>query len=152
MPLSKAFILADRGYDVWLGNFRGNRYSRNHTNIDPSGERSERKHFWDFSWHELGMIDLPTMIDYILATTNFEQLQYVGHSQGTTACFVMASERPEYNDKIKMMHALAPVAFMGNINGTLAKTMATVLASSEVHVNILAIKFEFYCDLLIVSF
>lgn len=26
----------------------------------------------------------------------------------------MCSERPEYNEKIKMMHALAPVAYMNN--------------------------------------
>lgn len=142
LSLSTAFILADCGYDVWLGNVRGNRYSRNHTIINPSGERSERKQFWSFSWHEIGMIDLPTMIDYILDTTEFEQLHYVGHSQGTTAFFVMASERPEYNDKVIMMHALAPIAFMGNIKGTLAKTMATVLSNTEVQVvYILPVKF-----------
>lgn len=38
----------------------------------------------------------------------------VGHSQGSTAFFVMMSERPEYNAKIKMMHALAPVAYIDN--------------------------------------
>lgn len=37
---------------------------------------------------------------------------YMGHSMGTTACFVMLSEKPEYNERIKLFIALAPVAFM----------------------------------------
>lgn len=52
------------------------------------------------------------MIDYILHATNQTQLFYIGHSQGSTSFFVMCSERPEYNAKIKLMHALAPVAYM----------------------------------------
>lgn len=39
-------------------------------------------------------------------------LIYVGHSMGTTSLFVMLSEMPEYNEKIKLFIALAPVAFM----------------------------------------
>lgn len=39
-------------------------------------------------------------------------LIYVGHSMGTTSCLVLLSEKPEYNEKIKLFIALAPVAFM----------------------------------------
>lgn len=60
------------------------------------------------------MIDIPEMLDYVLNKTNQENLFYVGHSQGSTAFFVMLSERPEYNAKIKMMHAMAPVAYIDN--------------------------------------
>jgi hypothetical protein len=31
-----AFVIAKSGYDVWLGNNRGNKYSRNHQSIDPN--------------------------------------------------------------------------------------------------------------------
>ncbi|XP_055838134.1 lipase 1-like [Episyrphus balteatus] len=107
--VSLAYLLADLKYDVWMGNARGNRYSRNHTTLDPDESK-----FWDFSWHEIGMYDLPAMIDYALATTGARRIQYIGHSQGCTAFFVMCSMRPEYNKKIISMHALAPAAYLSD--------------------------------------
>ncbi|KAK4313180.1 hypothetical protein Pmani_015445 [Petrolisthes manimaculis] len=58
------YILSAEGYDVWLGNARGNTYSRNHTQLSPDNPL-----FWDFTWHEMGTQDLPAIIDYILEET-----------------------------------------------------------------------------------
>ncbi|XP_013200347.2 lipase 3 [Amyelois transitella] len=106
---SLAYLLAEEGYDVWMGNARGNKHSRRHIQLDPS-----EAVFWDFSWHEIGYYDLPAMIDYTLNTTSQKSLKYIGHSQGTTSFFVMASERPDYNDKIALMIALSPGAYLSH--------------------------------------
>ena len=55
-----AFILADLGYDVWLGNARGNTYSRRHVKMT-----NDETAFWDFSWHEMAKYDIPAEIDFI---------------------------------------------------------------------------------------
>lgn len=34
---------------------------------------------------------------------------------GTTMAFVMLASKPEYNDKIQAVFAMAPVAFMGHV-------------------------------------
>lgn len=49
---------------------------------------------------------------------------YVGHSQGGTVFFVMASTRPEFNKYIKLMVGLAPAVYMGNMSHPLLRTLA----------------------------
>ena len=63
--VSPAFVLADQGYDVWLGNNRGTRFSNNHVSLDPKTQAE----YWRFSQEEMGLYDLPTFIDYILDKT-----------------------------------------------------------------------------------
>lgn len=114
-----AYLLSNAGYDVWMGNARGNKHSRRNMHHRPSEAK-----FWDFSWHEIGCNDLPAMIDYVLHATGKEKLKYIGHSQGTTSFFVMASERPEYNEKIGLMIALSPVAYMSNAKSPFVRMVA----------------------------
>ncbi|XP_018367537.1 PREDICTED: lipase 3-like isoform X2 [Trachymyrmex cornetzi] len=115
-----AFLLADQGYDVWLGNMRGNSYCRSHINMtiyDPK--------FWQYSFHEVGTKDLPAMFNYIFNYTDQKDLYYIGHSMGTTSLFSLLSTKPEYNIKIKMAICLAPVAFWTEIT----PTFSTILNS-----------------------
>ena len=43
--VAPAFFLAKAGYDVWLGNTRGNKYSREHVKLT-----TYDKEFWDFDF------------------------------------------------------------------------------------------------------
>lgn len=116
---SLAYLLSDAGYDVWLGNARGNKYSRRHVAKHPA-----LNDFWQFSNDEVALHDLPAMIDYVLETTGQEKLQYVGHGQGTTAVFALAATRPIYNKKIAMIHALSPMVYMNNVRSPLIRMLA----------------------------
>ncbi|XP_053675174.1 uncharacterized protein LOC128725421 [Anopheles nili] len=113
-----AYLLVDAGYDVWLGNARGTRYSRRHIRLRP--DRSAR--YWSFSWHEIGLYDVPAMIDHVLAVTGQPRVHYVGFSQGTMVLFVLLSERPEYNAKLIDMQALSPSVYMYRLEGRLVRT------------------------------
>ncbi|KAH9520010.1 hypothetical protein Btru_071466 [Bulinus truncatus] len=106
---SLAYILADAGADVWLGNSRGTIYSTNHTHLNP-----KQKEFWQFSWDEMAKYDLPAMINFVLNSTAVDQVYYVGHSQGTTIAFAEFSENQELASRIKHFIAMAPVAQVWN--------------------------------------
>ncbi|KAL8728387.1 MAG: hypothetical protein Q9166_005431 [cf. Caloplaca sp. 2 TL-2023] len=100
---SLPFMLVEKGYDVWLGNNRGNKYSKKSIRSSPTSNA-----FWDFSMDQFAFHDIPDSIDYILATTSQPSLSYIGFSQGTAQAFATLSIHPTLNDKIDVFIALAP--------------------------------------------
>ena len=105
------------GYDVWLGNFRGTKYSRQHTRLDPDQDAE----FWRFTLHELGVNDLATMINSVIEVSGKSSLYFVGHSMGTTAYLILASTRPREVDVVKRAVLLAPVVEPHNMTNIVGK-------------------------------
>lgn len=131
------YVLADAGYDVWMGNIRGNRYSREHIWL-----KSDSKEYWDFSWHDVALYDVPAIIDYIRDFKGLNtKITYIGHSMGTTILFAMLSLKPEYNKILSAGIALAPVVYMSDIKSPL-RSLAPI-ASNVAYMEMLYGSHEF---------
>lgn len=100
-------MLARAGFDVWVGNNRGNKNSRQHAWM-----KTSKPEYWEFDFEEMGLYDQPANIDFILANTGANKIDaYIGHSMGTTQVFAGASLIPDYyKEKVNLFVALAPVA------------------------------------------
>lgn len=83
--MATAFYLANKGFDVWVGNSRGNRYSNK--KMSPSV-----LNFWDFTFNDMAKHDLPAAFGYISRVTQ-RKIHYIGHSQGTLIMFIALSEK-----------------------------------------------------------
>lgn len=116
------FVLYELGYDVWLGNNRGNKYSHKHLTRKLNSEE-----FWDFSLDEFALYDIPDLINYILEETKHEKLTYIGFSQGTAQAFASVSINPDLNEKLEKIIAISPAT---TPHGLYSKFLDILLKSS----------------------
>lgn len=56
-----------------------------------------------FSLHDIANYDVAASIDHILAYTGQSKLSMIGHSAGGNEFYALLSEKPSYNDKIKVL-------------------------------------------------
>ena len=99
---SLPFVLWDAGFDVWLGNNRGNKYSRRHLELRPDDPR-----FWEFSMDEMGRLDVPAMVEHMLAATRKKKINFIGHSQANnvviSSVIVKGSEVSDRINKVSFI-------------------------------------------------
>lgn len=69
---------------------------------------------------------MPSVIDYILNSTNQQRIDYIGHSQGGTSLLVALSLKPEYNSKIRLASLLAPASFVSRVPQILYQLLSRI--------------------------
>ena len=128
---SLAFILADAGYDVWMGNNRGNALSLGHVSLD---HQTDTK-YWDFSFDEFARQDLPSMLEYALRVSEAQTLAaYIGHSQGSTQAFAAFSRDLDLASAVELFVALAPVTAVGHQKSPVFNVLAKMSADEALRV------------------
>ncbi|XP_050260187.1 triacylglycerol lipase 1 isoform X1 [Quercus robur] len=116
---SLGFILADHGFDVWVGNVRGTRWSHGHVFLS-----EKDKDFWDWSWQELALHDLADMICYINSITN-TKIFVVGHSQGTIMSLA-AFTQPDIVEMVEAAALLCPISYLGHVSAPFVLRMVNM--------------------------
>ncbi|XP_051114490.1 triacylglycerol lipase 2-like [Andrographis paniculata] len=115
---SLATILADGGFDVWISNTRGTRFSRNHLHL-----HSSYPEYWDWTWDDLVSQDLPAVVGLVFQHTGGQKLHYVGHSLGTLIALASFSQG-KLVDKVRSAVLLSPVAYLSHMTTALGVVAA----------------------------
>jgi pimeloyl-ACP methyl ester carboxylesterase len=131
---SLAAVLAHEGYDVWLGNNRGNRYSNKHVDVT-----ADVVDYWNFSIDHLANYDLLAMVKCMLQTVNNEQRErhldpidhviVIGFSQGSAQTLLGLSTSQYLQDHINLFVALSPPIKLKGFNSTWLASVLTAFPS-----------------------
>ncbi len=103
IPSTLPHVLLHAGYDVFISNRRGNKYSCKHTHLS-----SQDPAFWSFSLDEPACRDLPAVIDFVRELTDFNRVSLIGFSQGAAEYLASLSMVKGLERKVNIAILLAP--------------------------------------------
>ncbi|KAL9457426.1 hypothetical protein AB3S75_006470 [Citrus x aurantiifolia] len=124
---SLAFILADKGYDVWISNTRGTKYSLGHTSLSPNDPA-----YWEWTWDELMAYDVTASVKFVHDQTGQQKLHYVGHSLGTLVAFAAFSQ-DKLVSMIRSAALLSPIAYLGQMPSQLARSAVDAFLAEDIY-------------------
>lgn len=90
---SLGFYLVNQGYDVWVANSRGNKYSHSAIKLQMNLEN-----YFDFSFQEMAIEDTAAIYHQILRKNGQDaKIVFIGFSQGTQLFFAALTDPMIYN-------------------------------------------------------
>jgi len=95
----------EQGFDVWLGNNRGNAYSSGSWGLWGNNASN-----WDFQ--HIAKEDFTSNVKYILKSTNSDKILYIGQSQGAAQAVVGINHLPEMSERLSALVLLSPALFL----------------------------------------
>ena len=119
--ISFPYTMAKEGYDVWVGNNRGNRFTNN------NGQEG----FWDYVFDHLAKYDITAIVNSVLSHSSSESLVFVGHSQGSLQLLSALSEGYIEESKIKSYIGLGPILSIYNNKSSFVIQMITKIPLIE---------------------
>lgn len=100
---------------------RGNIFSLEHINRNEFDSNQFYSKYWNFSFHEMAVFDLPAYINYVKGITGFEKVIYIGHSQGTLIFYINFMLNSTYlTSSIEKFVGLGSVLRLDNIKSSVA--------------------------------
>ena len=85
---SLGFYLVQKGFEVWIGNSRGNKYSHS-----SSAQKISNSEFFDYSFQDMALFDIPAVYAFIISKIEkWQKIVYIGHSQGTQQFFAALAD------------------------------------------------------------
>ncbi len=70
------------------------------------------KERWDFNWADMGMLDIPPVVDKILDVTGKEKVTILGHSQGSSLMwYALAKNQDYFAPRVNRFVAIAACLF-----------------------------------------
>ncbi|XP_049833848.1 lipase member M-like [Schistocerca gregaria] len=117
---SLPFMLADAGYDVFLGNQRGCAYSRGHkkwTRRDPQ--------YWRYTLDDVALFDMPALVSLAQRLSGERRLFYVGYSAGTHSLYAFLQLRPDLRPSLRAAFLLGPAVLFTRHHNPLIRALAS---------------------------
>jgi len=98
--------MANAGYDVWVGNSRGNKHSEGHITLDANTD----KQYWQNVVPDyMAIYDIPAFIEKAKQISNFKKIAVIGHSLGGHQMFLNLQLNSTYfKQNVNYLVALSP--------------------------------------------